>query len=72
MIDFIFLIISTVLFIVSIALLLYDVLSPKIDRTVELGKDLPKFTGLSLLLIILALIMLVIVSLPYMMVSVSI
>jgi len=54
------------MFVLSIMALLYDMLSPKLDRTKKLGKDLPKFTRYSLLLIILSILMLVIASLPYM------
>jgi len=66
MIDVIFLLLSFGMFVLSIMALLYDMLSPKLDRTKKLGKDLPKFTRYSLLFIILSILMLVIASLPYM------
>lgn len=71
MIDVIFLLLSFGLFVASIIALLYDVLSPKVDRSKSLGKNLPKFTGYSLLFIILSILMLVIASLPYMTVGIS-
>ena len=66
MIDVIFLLLSFGLFVLSIVALLYDMLSPKLDRSKKLGKDLPAFTKYSLLFIILSILMLVIASLPYM------
>jgi hypothetical protein len=50
----------------ALGLLLYDVLSPKIDRSKDLGEKLPKFSGISLLLTILSLVVAIFVSLPYM------
>ena len=66
MIDIIFLPVSFSLFLASLILLMYDVLSPKMDRSKSLGKDLPKYTKYSLLLIMLSIITLVIASFPYM------
>lgn len=70
MIDVIFLLLSFGLFVVSIISLMYDMLSPKTDRSKSLGKDLPKLTGYSLLFIILSILMLVLASLPYMGISI--
>jgi len=66
MIDVIFLLFSFGLFVLSIIALLYDMLSPKLDRNKKLGKDLPKFTKYGLLFIILSILVLVVASLPYM------
>ena len=66
MIDTIFLLLSFGLFASSIIALCYDMLSPKLDRSKSLGKDLPKFTRYSLLSIILSILVLVVASLPYM------
>ncbi len=70
MIDAIFLLISFGLFAISVFMLMYDMISPKLERNKSLGKKLPKFTGISLLFIILSILMLVIASLPYMRVTV--
>lgn len=66
MINIIFLCLHFSLWAAALALLIYDVLSPKIDRSKDLGEKLPKFSGISLLLTILSLVVAIFVSLPYM------
>jgi len=66
MLDIFFVCLHFGLFMTALALLLYDVLSPKIDRSKDLGEKLPKFSGISLLLTILSLVVAIFVSLPYM------
>lgn len=66
MINIIFICLHFSLWISALALLIYDVLSPKIDRSKDLGEKLPKFSGISLLLTILSLVVAIFVSLPYM------
>jgi len=66
MINIIFLCLHFSLWVTALALLIYDVLSPKVDRSKDLGEKLPKYSGISLLLIILSLLIAIFVSLPYM------
>jgi len=66
MLDIFFICLHFSLWISALILVIYDVLSPKIDRSKDLGEKLPKFSGISLLLTILSLVIAIFVSLPYM------
>ena len=66
MLDIIFICLHFGIYMAALALLIYDVLSPKVDRSKDLGEKLPKFSGISLLLTILSLVVAIFVSLPYM------
>ena len=66
MIDIFFICLHFGMFITALILLMYDVLSPKVDRSKDLGEKLPKYSGISLLLTILSLVVAIFVSLPYM------
>ncbi|MFX1395443.1 MAG: hypothetical protein ACFFAS_00195 [Promethearchaeota archaeon] len=72
MIDAIFLTISFILFIGAIFSFVYEVTSSKIDRTKQIGKKIPKYSQYSFLLSILALVMLVFASIPYMESNISV
>ncbi|MBN1800865.1 MAG: hypothetical protein JW891_05120 [Candidatus Lokiarchaeota archaeon] len=66
MIYAIFLTISFILFLGAICCFIYEIKSSKVDRTKQIGKNLPKFSQYSFILAILALVMLVFASIPYM------